>query len=654
MLHRQFSIRDTLWLTIGGLTLLITLLSAHKTYESWQRLDQAQALQQLTIMNTRIFQSVDKLSEERGIAYIILHSPDENFSGSLTAALQKTRKEANDLVAKALVKIENDSEGDGRILSRQIQQQLEVVRGLRGEIDQAISQPSSAINRALAEKWFTASTILMEHLQDATLELYKNFFDSGKATTRHLRFNHLLSIINEFAGRERTFNGGLIVGKIAPTTEEQAKQWRWQGTIDLSWKIAGSLIDEGEIKSYFEEAKSHYYSSFDIMHNVIQPSETGEVTYLISETLWLQLASEALESLSALSKASLENTLRITGEIEEGARKEIILQFFLLIFALSLCGYSFYVIASRVLNPVHRMADALFAVMQGMPVNLDIAPAQRDDEIGKLASVLKDYQANSERIKHASAELARHVRALERSNKELDDFAYIASHDLKEPLRGLHNHSQFLLEDNEDKLDEESIGRLHRLIFLTQRMEKLINDLLYFSRLGRQEMAIQPTDLNEVIHDIEATLDHLLEERHGHIEIPTPLPTLTCDQTRITEAFRNLITNALKYNESAEKVIEIGFLKEYPTPDGAKAKNVIYVKDNGVGIAPEFRTEVFRIFRRLHSSKGAEDGTGVGLTFVKKIIERHGGAIWVESEQGKGSTFYFTLEGVVYETKSSK
>jgi len=246
--------------------------------------------------------------------------------------------------------------------------------------------------------------------------------------------------------------------------------------------------------------------------------------------------------------------------------------------------------------------------------------------------------------KEAEEALARHTRALELSNKELDDFAYIASHDLKEPLRGIHNHSRFLLEDNEGKLDKESVGRLHRLTSLSKRMEKLVSDLLYFSRLGRQELAVQATDLNAVVHDIESTLDVFLAERSASITIPRELPVIICDKTRVAELFRNLITNGIKYNDKPKKIIEIGHLPRRKAPDGAHSRNVFYVKDNGRGIAAEFHEEIFRIFKRLQNEQDTEEGTGVGLTFVRKIIERHNGKIWLESEPGLGTTFYFTLE----------
>jgi len=236
-----------------------------------------------------------------------------------------------------------------------------------------------------------------------------------------------------------------------------------------------------------------------------------------------------------------------------------------------------------------------------------------------------------------------YLSELERSNQELDDFAYIASHDLKEPLRGLANHATFLLEDYKDRFDEDGVRRLTRLGQLCQRMERLINDLLYFSRLGRADLAVQETDPNAVIVEIQQMMETLLSERHARIVVPRVLPHIVCDRTRVIEVFRNLITNAVKYNDKPERLVEIGFLESVNTKEGSE-RNVFYVKDNGVGIDPEFHPEIFRIFKRLQNvPDGPDTGTGVGLTFVKKIIERHGGRIWLESEAGKGTVFYFSL-----------
>ena len=166
----------------------------------------------------------------------------------------------------------------------------------------------------------------------------------------------------------------------------------------------------------------------------------------------------------------------------------------------------------------------------------------------------------------------------------------------------------------------------------------MINDLLYVSRLGRQELAIGSTDLNLVIKEIVQLMEPVLEEHHASIVVPKRLPHYECDHVRVQELFRNLITNAVKYNTSAEKRVEVGFIDKH-----AGHKDVFYVKDNGVGIVPRFHSEVFRIFKRLNAEPDDTKGTGSGLTFVKKIVERHNGSVWIESKPGEGATFFFTL-----------
>jgi light-regulated signal transduction histidine kinase (bacteriophytochrome) len=174
-------------------------------------------------------------------------------------------------------------------------------------------------------------------------------------------------------------------------------------------------------------------------------------------------------------------------------------------------------------------------------------------------------------------------------------------------------------------------------------MEKLVNDLLYFSRIGRQQLAVKRTDINLVVKDVVGTLEVFLEERNAQVTTDGELPEVVCDATRLTEVFRNLVTNAVKYNDKAEPLVTIGYLDHYHGKDGSEASDVFFVRDNGKGIAPEFYEDIFRIFKRLEKSQDSDDGTGAGLTFVRKIIARHNGEIWLESELGTGTTFYFTL-----------
>jgi len=235
---------------------------------------------------------------------------------------------------------------------------------------------------------------------------------------------------------------------------------------------------------------------------------------------------------------------------------------------------------------------------------------------------------------------------LKRSNAELDAFTYIASHDLKEPLRGIHNYSNFLLEDYAEILDAEGVDKLQSLVRLTQRMEELINALLRYSRLGRAELAMRPSNLTRSIENIKETLKMSYNESDWEIRMPRPLPIVECDRVLVEEIFSNLISNALKYNNQSPKWVEVGWFEaegQVPETLETTLKLVFYVKDNGIGIRQKHLDTVFKIFKRLHGQNKYGGGTGAGLTIVKKIVERHKGHIWIESVYGEGSTFYFTL-----------
>lgn len=278
------------------------------------------------------------------------------------------------------------------------------------------------------------------------------------------------------------------------------------------------------------------------------------------------------------------------------------------------------------------------------PLDLSISelPAEGEKE---FVGVLRDLTVRKRQeasLRETLGQLAAYAANLERSNQELDDFAYIASHDLKEPLRGIHNHSRFLLEDFAERLDDDGKRRLDRLVHLSQRMEKLVNDLLYFSRIGRMDLAVRSTDIAATLREVVSTLEQFLEEHNARVVLATDLPEITCDSVRVSEVFRNLVVNAVRYNDSAEKIVNVGYLSSHADEAGRTRTGVHFVQDNGKGIASEFHEDIFKMFKRLE--RGNDDGgTGAGLTFVRKIVQRHGGHIWLQSEPGKGTTFFFTL-----------
>ena len=240
---------------------------------------------------------------------------------------------------------------------------------------------------------------------------------------------------------------------------------------------------------------------------------------------------------------------------------------------------------------------------------------------------------------------------LTRSNEELDAFAYVASHDLKEPLRGIHRYAHQLLE-NAGSLQSEDRQRVENLMRLTVRMDSLLDSLLHFSRVGRTTLEFEAVDLNEVLAEAKEMISTRQTEGANQIECPRPLPTLQCDRVRAREIYSNLLSNALKYNLQAQPRVEVGYIAEGESRLGLHAPlevqghPILFVRDNGIGIEPRHHDKIFRMFKRLHGRDEFGGGVGAGLTIVEKLVHRHGGRLWLASAEGQGSTFYFTLPGV--------
>jgi len=223
---------------------------------------------------------------------------------------------------------------------------------------------------------------------------------------------------------------------------------------------------------------------------------------------------------------------------------------------------------------------------------------------------------------------------LQRSNAELQQFAYVTSHDLQEPLRMITSYIQIIEEDYKGKLDADADQYIAFAVEGAKRMHTLINDLLAYSRVGTRGEPFTPISLNSVLSSATANLEIAIEEGHA-VVTHDRLPTVLGDESQLIQLFQNLLGNAIKFRSDATPRIHVGVEK-------TKDEWVFSVRDNGIGIDMKYAERIFAVFQRLHARE-EYPGTGIGLAVVKKIVERHGGRVWVESEPGNGSTFYFTL-----------
>ena len=231
-------------------------------------------------------------------------------------------------------------------------------------------------------------------------------------------------------------------------------------------------------------------------------------------------------------------------------------------------------------------------------------------------------------------ELEAMVSQLEESNKRLEQFAYAASHDLQEPLRMVSSYLQLIEGRYEDSLDEDGQEYLEYAVDGAERMREMINALLAYSRVDMQGEEFAPTDCNVVLDEVRDALQVSIEESNAEITVD-PLPTVYADESQLIQVFQNLLSNAIKYSGDGPPQIQI-------TVDQNQQEWEFTVRDGGIGIDPDEADRIFDVFQRLHSRE-EHAGTGIGLALCERIIERHDGRIWVESEPGEGSAFSFTL-----------
>ena len=225
------------------------------------------------------------------------------------------------------------------------------------------------------------------------------------------------------------------------------------------------------------------------------------------------------------------------------------------------------------------------------------------------------------------------IKKLEISNKELEQFAYVASHDLQEPLRMVTSFTQLLAMRYKNKLDSDADDYIDFIVEGSHRMKDLIDDLLIYSRLNTVKTKYQFSDLNLLMDKVLSGMKNTIVDEKAQI-IYDELPTVRCDSSQLGQVFQNLISNSIKFHKTTPKI----HISARETPE----EWILVVSDEGIGIDPKHQEQIFDVFKRLHT-RNEYPGTGIGLSICKRVVDRHNGKIWVESELGQGSSFYFTL-----------
>ena len=317
-------------------------------------------------------------------------------------------------------------------------------------------------------------------------------------------------------------------------------------------------------------------------------------------------------------------------------------------------------LARHIARPIVALTEVAKVVSQDKDYSVRAAPVSH----GEMHTLVDAFNTMLGRIQqHNQALIATNVRLsaevtqrkrveheqkllldqLEARNQELKDFAYVVSHDLKAPLRGITVLAEWLEEDYRDKLGDDGAEQVRLLHSRATRMHGLIDGILQYSRIGRMEDDAEPIDLNELVAEI---IDAVAPPEHIKIVVQDALPTILSGRVRMTQVFQNLISNAIKYMDKPEGRVEIGCAEE-------AGELTFHVSDNGPGIDVRQFENIFRMFHTL-APHDTNESTGIGLALVKKIVECYGGGIWVASEIGKGSTFFFTIPKEVPETCHEK
>ena len=625
----RFSLKSTLLSVIGLLTVIVCSFAFYQGYGQLKRVHAIQDLQRATHICDRLFDVSQKIAAEREVTFALLHATEPDVAGRLVTIMGKARAAVDggfSAVAAEFVKSQLEDFGSGTTAYQPI---LDALKAARKSVDVLVAT-GAAPPEEEAKKWFDSSTKLITDVNIIWMSLLGKHMDVDTVSVLQMRLKYQLGMIMEYTGRERSIIGGLIVGARPVASSDQARLLRWQGTADMAWSLSETLTSlsglAGPISPYLKEARSHYTNGHNMVQEIFYvPGYEPQPPYPIAIDLWIELSQEQIESLYDLKNAVLVETQRHGDALIAGAHKLIMLQMVFAVAALSICAFIFFFIGRSVMLPLQRIVEELQHVMSGRFVQQTPLPGSKFREIDTLLRALQSYQEKAGEIERANQSLARHAAQLERTNVELDQFAYVASHDLKAPLRGIDNLAMWVEEDAGDALPESARGHLKMLRGRVSRLESLLMGILSYSRAGRVAEEMVEINTQVVVRNIA---DMWVSSKFS-VTIGD-LPVIRAPKTAFEQIIGNLLSNAAKHHDRQTGKISVMAVSE--------GKGWIFeIADDGPGIPAEYAQKVFEMFHTL-KPRDVVEGSGMGMAIAKKLVTSIGGRIWVKEGMAERGT----------------
>lgn len=639
---KNTSIRNTLFVTLGVLNLLIAVVLGYDVLTSWHNLRVTQKLIDNADVSSPLFVTEKYLAQERSWSIAAIYS-EEGKGPQYRENLNTARRNVDSNIEKALKELKDGDTEHVTLSLSKMEDDYKKLLEAREKVD-AFQPGNTKANKArssiVASEIVSAATSLVNSIQLLIEDHALPLMADNPAAARQMRFSYVVGEITEYASREYTVLAKLIAENEYPPRELQEQLALWRGRINYGWDIVNGEARTSNwgqaARPILEKAENEYFSTFEEIKGIFKPGKSARPDYPLSVDAWLDVASDAVDSMYDMNEAVMLSGLEYRQDVQKEAIWTIFINVLFFILAMTLSLYLWRLIAMRVLHPLGGMVDSLYKTANGEQTALPVYD-RAPEEIVKLSKVLGALQSYSAQVEKERD----NARA---ANSAKTDFLANISHELRTPMNVVLGLSDII--SRSEPLTGRQKEYVASLSLSAKSLLTLINDLLDFSQLESGHLQIENISFNfpQLLSEVNSFM--CIEAKEKGLDVAL---SMNCSQdthywgdpTRIRQVLINLYANAIKFTAKGSVKLDINCI---PLRKGYDVVT-LRVSDTGIGIPPDQLERIFDRFTQVDASINRKyGGTGLGLAITKVLVEMMGGTIVVESIVGVGSSFTVTLE----------